>query len=320
MLFFVGLERLTQEEKVDLLAQTRALSGQLIISDRVSKGLKKAKDYVGQHAERLAHKMSFRAGSRVHDWNERLDWNAERFAKRVAEEQEHLRMLSPEELQEEMLACLRKLARLDKQHDEHDVSAVACAVIHEAASSLAMDARVYLDAASLEGAVFEKALKEMVDALQKKLASMSEEEQGELEDLLRQELERLTEGDREAIRQALGVSELSAKALLTFLRSGSALAVVQLLAGSFGFGAFLFLTTMLKAFSLLIGITLPFGVYTAGTSLLSFALSLPCFLLIMAVTGGWILNRTNGKLDQQLSKMLVVAGRASLMQEASEPV
>lgn len=314
MLFFVGLERLTQEEKVELLSLIRVLSGQLIIGDRVSKGLKKAKNYLGQHAERLASKMSSQVGARVHDWKERLDWDEEVLAGRVSKEQQRLRGLSPEKLQTELLACLRKLARLD---ESHDASAVTCAVIHEAASSLNLDARIYLDAASLEEAAFEAAIKEMVEALQKKLASMSEEEQEKLEELLRKELERLGEGDREALRQALGVSELSAGALLTFLRSGSAVAVVQLLAGSFGFGAFLFLTAMIKAFGLLIGITLPFGVYSTSTSLLSFALSLPFFLLVMALTGGWILHRTNGKLDQQLSKILLVAGRARLLQAAT---
>lgn len=313
MLFVVGLERLERTEKEALLAQVNVLSGPLIIADKASKGLKRAKEFVGRNAERLAGRMSPDAGQKVHAWAERFDWDENRLAGRMAEERERLQRLPEGALEEEILTCLRRIACLN---DQHDASAVACAVIHEAAETLKIDRRIYLDAASLEGAVFEAALTEMIEALKKKLESLSFGEQEELETLLREELERLTESDREAICEALGVEELSAGALLALLRSASGVAIVQMLVGGFGFGAFLFLTTMIKAFSLLIGVTLPFAAYSASATVLSFALSLPFFLLFVAATGGWIVNRTNSKIDQQLSKLLVVIGRARLLQDS----
>ena len=86
----------------------------------------------------------------------------------------------------------------------------------------------------------------------------------------------------------------------------------------FGFGFYLFLTTTIKAFSLLLGITLPFGVYTAATSLAGFLLS-AAFLPVAAVLGvGAAAFSADRQVRDELAKLLVVVGRSRLALSGTE--
>jgi len=111
------------------------------------------------------------------------------------------------------------------------------------------------------------------------------------------------------------LDELSAQALLTFIKTGSSVAIAQLLIAGTGFGAYLFLTTLAKAVSLLLGVTFSFGTYTALTSTLAFLLS-PMFLLFVILgSGGVLWWKTSGQLDDYLIKMVFLMGKARLMKE-----
>ncbi len=89
--------------------------------------------------------------------------------------------------------------------------------------------------------------------------------------------------------------------------------MAQLLLGSFGFGAFLFLTTFLKAFSLLLGTTFSFGTYLTATGLLAFILSFPFLLLLATSTGGIMLVQLQRQLADEVAKLVVLAGRSKLL-------
>lgn len=114
------------------------------------------------------------------------------------------------------------------------------------------------------------------------------------------------------------MDELSAKSILAFLKTATATGIAQMVVGGFGFGAFLFITTMLKAFSLLLGVTIPFGVYTAATGGLAFLLSVPSFLIVMGIAGGFVYKGTERKLGDEMAKILVVIGNIKLMEKEAD--
>ncbi len=126
--------------------------------------------------------------------------------------------------------------------------------------------------AQLEAQVSEKSLERMLRQLEESLQQLSPEEQTRLEEHLRRLLEKMSAGEQEAIRQALGLERLSAQALVAMLRTGSlTLGTIAALKMT-GFGVYLAAATGLKALSLLLGITLPFKAYLLTSSLLGLLL------------------------------------------------
>ena len=110
------------------------------------------------------------------------------------------------------------------------------------------------------------------------------------------------------MKKFLGTEQLSGKAMLSLLRTLSGVAVAKLVFAGAGFGAFLFLTTVMKATAMLLGVTLSFGTYAAATSLLAVLASGPALALVAGLSGGFILHRTSRKVEDQLAQLAVMTG------------
>lgn len=147
---------------------------------------------------------------------------------------------------------------------------------------------------------------------------MGREEQKRFEEILMEEISKLRQADQQAIREAMGIDTLSAEAVTRFIKTTSAAAIAQMIISSFGFGGFLFLTTIIHAFGLLLGVTFAFNIYAFATSLLSFLLSGP-FLFIFAVASGGLLFWNSSKaIDDEIAKLFVLIGRSKLLNQTSE--
>lgn len=310
MLFIAGLERLTRDEKVLLAAQITALTGWNILSEGAQKTARKVKSFVLKSASRLTKLASKEYARQLDELDQRSDWDVEIIQRKISEEVKSISRYSDEALTK---LLREKIAYIAEIKPDVDDEVLANAVLHRAAKATKVDVRYYPDAVRLEGAVFEACVREQMDELKKRLERMTLNEEVQFESILRSELEKLSQADREALKKAVGLDEVSAGALLNLLKTTSGVALTQLFLGGFGFGAFLFLTTMIKAFSLLLGLTLSFGVYTAATTMLAFLLSAPFFLLVVFFSGTLILRNTSRQIDDQLAKILVVAGKGNLL-------
>lgn len=205
------------------------------------------------------------------------------------------------------------LADLGKVPANSSDTQVAEAILRRAAKAIKLDRLPIADSGQLEQMVFEKCLNEQIDRLQQRLSKLSPAEQEQLRDLLRDELNRMGQGDREALRAAIGVERLSADALMMFLKTTSSVAITQMVIGGLGFGAFLFITTFLKAFSLMLGMTFSFGTYMAATSALAFILSFPFLLVAAVASGGLIAKRLQTMLGDEVAKMVILAGKSKML-------
>jgi|LSQX01.1.fsa_nt_gb hypothetical protein len=167
---------------------------------------------------------------------------------------------------------------------------------------------------ALEALVFEHCVKEKIAQLQEQVTQLTGSKLEEFEAVLREQLQSLSKAEQEAIRATMGLEELSAKHVISILKQTSSIALAQMIVSGFGFGAYLFLTTLIKSFSLLLGVTFSFGVYTAATSMLAFLLSGP-FLLIASLMGfGLVYRKTGNALNDELAKLLVFVGRSAVLQ------
>ena len=70
--------------------------------------------------------------------------------------------------------------------------------------------------------------------------------------------------------------------------------------------AYLFLTSFIGGISSIIGITLPFGVYTGATSVMAF---LSSWFLPLILAGGWFFSN---KYTKKLRKVFAVASMVSI--------
>ena len=310
MLFLIGIKQLENNEKIALLSQINSLTALNLLWNETRKTTKSFQDTAAGWIQKSLKYVSSDTAKSVEDLFGKIEWEPDSLSKKIKSEQERVRSLSSDELNQELNSKLNDVACLKGDFDE---TSTACAIIHEAAKSLNIDARIYPDAVSLEAVVFEGAIKEIVEALKKKMENFDATERAKFEDLLKDEIDRLSKADKDAVKEALGVDDLSSHSLYQFFKTASSAAIAQVIAGSFGFGAFLFLTTIIKAFSLLLGITFPFAIYSSATSLLAFTLSFPFLLGFLLLAGGWVIKKTDHKLNIHIAKLLVITGRCKLM-------
>lgn len=160
-----------------------------------------------------------------------------------------------------------------------------------------------LSPAELERQVCEKSIQKMMEQLEERLKQMSPEEEARLEEHLRELLEKMSAGEQEAIRQALGMEKLTAQALLAVLRTGTLTLGGLVALNMAGFGLYLAAATGLKAMALLLGIALPFKAYLAVSTALGVILGPLGWTAaagLITVVGYFQKNKIDGELLCQL--------------------
>lgn len=140
---------------------------------------------------------------------------------------------------------------------------------------------------------------------EKNLKNQTEQEQRETELAIQAQLTKMSESEKEELRKALQINELSGnsvrKVLSTATGTGAALAVLQMS----GFGAYMALTTIMHAiFTTTMGITLPFAAYTGATSLLAL-LTGPMGWIALLGTEYMIISKQSKKLTYELLAQVV---------------
>ncbi|HHW42037.1 MAG TPA: hypothetical protein GXX19_13020 [Syntrophomonadaceae bacterium] len=310
-LFILGISQMSREEKASLLAQLNSMTSMNILNEGVQKALHSAKKFTLVKIARMFENLGAGDFARSLEKIDRVtEWNTNVLAAKIRGEMEKLKLLNDTKLWQDIRLKMIDIGGVDASASEEQI---AEAVINRVAALYKLDTRTYPNIVAKENAVFEACINDLIEQLQKKLNRMTMEEQDKFRKLLEDEIRSLSKANREAIKEATGLQELSSQALLNFFKTTSGVAFAQMLVGATGFGAFMFLTTTLKAISLLLGVSLPFGVYTVATSVLAFLLSGPFLLLVIALSGGAILYKTNEDLKHQLAKILIVTGRAKLM-------
>jgi len=321
MTFLIGLNKLNREEKISLLTQINVTSLMNLSYDEIQKFGKKTKEGIfgllGKAVEVIPDNLIRKLNTEkeviknnLEKFDKDSDWDPNYIDRKLSEEKELLSRNSDLEIDALFKQKLFSIAELQGEYND---TLITNSILHKAASAMKIDIRLYSDSVSLENAVYEKLLYELIENLKAKLSSMSSEEEEKLEKYLREELKKLSDADLDSLKKMIGGGEITSKALLSFFKTTSSIALVQLALGGMGFGFYLFLSTFLKSIGLLLGVTFTFGTYTALTTVFGFILSVPFLIIAGGLSFGYLYNKTGKKLNDEFAKLLVLTGKSKII-------
>ena len=130
-----------------------------------------------------------------------------------------------------------------------------------------------------------------------------------LEDMVNK-LNNLSSDELKEFKDKMNIDEVTNDSVKKILLGGGIYSMFAGAVGVFGFPAYLFLTSFIGGISSIIGITLPFGVYTGATSLMAF---LSSWFLPIILAGGWFFSN---KYTKKLRKVFAVASMVSISFQA----
>jgi hypothetical protein len=306
-IFLLGLKELSREEKIYLLAQLNCLTTNNLLIDGLERGL----SIVGQIPRKLAQIFCGPTSNPTlfQEDNEGAEAKVSYLAERIEEEAKALSIWHNKTIERELGKKMRHIAGVGPDASDN---VLAAAIIHRLARVYKLDPSAYPNRTALETALFEACIQEQMQILQNHINKLSPRQEARFEEILNQQLKELSKADKEEIQRITNLNQLSARALIGFLKNTSTVALAQSLVAGTGFGAYLFLATAIKSVSLLAGVTFPFAVYATASSMLAFLLSGPFLLLTIFLSGGYIWRKTSEDLKTQLAKILFLTGRAKL--------
>jgi hypothetical protein len=306
MMYMVGLELLTRREKASLLAQMKSITAGIVLRE----GARSVGGKVAQAGKRLVGRLTGDGAMASAPPSTAV---RSEVAARMQLEEWRLRSIPESSFDREYRAQLCRVAAA-KAGDAEDV--VSGRILHRAARALGIRVAVYADDASLESAVMEKGVARLIDRLTEHLKFATPEEEVKLERILNEELSRMGATESETLRQALGLEKLTGRALTALFRTVSGTVIVQALFSAAGFGAYLFVTIALKAFSALVGIVFPFVVYTSATTALAALLSPMAVPAVAVASAGVVAGTLESRISDEFAVVLVMVGQAALAERS----
>ena len=130
-----------------------------------------------------------------------------------------------------------------------------------------------------------------------------------LEDMVNK-LNNLSPDELKEFKDKMNIDEVTNDSVKKILLGGGIYSMFAGAIGVVGFPAYLFLTSFIGGISSIIGITLPFGVYTGATSVMAF---LSSWFLPIILAGGWFFSN---KYTKKLRKVFAVASMVSISFQA----
>jgi uncharacterized protein YaaW (UPF0174 family) len=210
-------------------------------------------------------------------------------------------MRTREELDDRMLEALKVKAKVKQEGMSLDM--VSLKVIEEAASLL--DIPKDLTPAQKADSVYQRFYERLLDNLQKQLKKQDDKSAAQTREALQNSLDNMNEEQRHEIRKALNIEKLTGETIRSALLKACSPTAILAIASASGFGAFVALTTIIHAiFTTIIGITLPFVVYSSATSVLVILIGPVGGILIFVLASYQILSGSK-KLDRELLAQVV---------------
>jgi hypothetical protein len=294
MLFLASFDRFTHEELVGLLAFAEAATFSSVLREPTERTVAKAKSVMGKAGHRVTnmlevaaaksaagnHKGLAEVGSalkKTAEANERLAGKWDRFEfdpftldKEFERKRRELEPLDLAALRQRFLDLLCDLGSVSKKdRAEPSRMAISRKILAVVAKRMKIDTNLVAPE-DVERLVFEKHLEASLKQIQAAIAKSGTEQEPELEVRLQKELDKMGSGEKESLREALHLEQLTAKTFISMLRSGGISLATLTTIHAAGFGAFMALASLLKAISLFLGITFGFGTYLVASSFLGF--------------------------------------------------
>jgi hypothetical protein len=138
----------------------------------------------------------------------------------------------------------------------------------------------------------------MAETLISNFSKLSKEKQDQSLDAMLEKIKDLPQEQNEAFRSSLQLDEITRDGLRKAILAGSASFGLTSYVSFAGFGAYILLSKMIASVAGIVGLTLPFGVFTSASSLLA-VLSSPLTMILFLSGGGFFLEKRTAKEMQK---------------------
>ena len=155
MVFMVGLDSLSRDEKLALLAQVNAINSRNVLYEGAQEGLKKGKDFVFKASAFLMGRFSSRWADRIKGVNEQLDWDVNTVQRAIEREYRRLNDLDEPDLMRHLLVRMAQIGGVDPTASK---AAISEAVVRRAAGAWKIPVSEEMEA--VEAAVYTSCLEE----------------------------------------------------------------------------------------------------------------------------------------------------------------
>ena len=194
-----------------------------------------------------------------------------------------------------------RLSLRDNPSDER----IAKELVNRAARHMDID-EVLAPAEKID-AVFQRYMERLEKQMREAFDKADEATKEKFKKRIRASLDAMTEEQREEVRQALKTDEVTVETVLKVMRT-TGITGVMAVAGS-TFGAYLFLSVIIHGvFTTLLGVTVPFAVYSGAASALS-VITGPVGWAALGIFGLWQYMRGSSKVDGEIFCQLIFTAR-----------
>jgi hypothetical protein len=162
------------------------------------------------------------------------------------------------------------------------------------------------DIKNFEGKNFIDLRKYFLEIMVDKFKEMNNDEQKKILEEMVQKLNSLSEEELKNFKDKMNINDITNESVKKIVLGGGIYSMFAGAVGIIGFPAYIFLTSFIGGISSIIGITLPFGVYTASTSVMAF---LSAWFWPIILAGGWFFS---DKYTTKLRKIFAVASMVSI--------
>ena len=159
---------------------------------------------------------------------------------------------------------------------------------------------------NFDGKNFIDLRKYFLEIMVDKFKEMNNEEQKKILEEMVEKLNSLSSEDLKKFKDKMNISDITNESIRKILLGGGVYSMFAGAVGVVGFPAYIFLTSFIGGISSIIGITLPFGVYTGATSVMAF---LSAWFWPIIIAGGWLFSRP---YTAKLRKIFAVASMVSI--------
>ena len=238
--------------------------------------------------------------------------DTDHFNESLKAEVKKLERYSDAELQVKLLTEMARALELKGMRYNHiqDIESQSEAIVqalHEQMLKDDKDYQAFIESVDEQEAyqlLIQYQMQKLFSAFHEKFRELSEEQSTDFTEKIKKLLTDLPLEKQHLLKQKLGIDELTNEAIRSAILTQGSVVVLSVIVEVVGFSAYTTLTTAIAATMALVGVTLPFGIYTLATTLFSMLIN-PFILIPLALGGGGLLLQHQNK---SLKKRLLPVG------------
>jgi len=291
MLFLAGIEKLPREKILDLLTFLDGPGVTTYMTDNISKFVNNILPSNWQTKSRSIEES-------------------------LEKKRQELDKFKDEQLRIELKNWFSRSSGVSKE-DLDDPEKIARACLQKTAETLGMKGD-FRDVSGLERVIVERYMRNIGDKIEEMMLQMEPENLDKFPDRFREELNKYSFIDTEHLLSQINFKGSTSKSISDSIKktliAGAGIGLVK----SMGFSAFIMLSSAIASAGGLIGITLPFFVYTGASSILSFLLGPAGFGLIFMGLGSQSIWKANERILRERMLLAIIVMHAFMIESMQE--